>query len=60
MRTGSLLALLLIWASVAISAHIGRHDIERRQGWDIFGSAAEALGTFRSTAIFREVFEARG
>jgi hypothetical protein len=51
MKIGSLLVVLLTSASVAIAADFGRHDIEKRQGWDVFGSAAEALGTFRSNDV---------
>jgi hypothetical protein len=51
MKFGSLLAVLLTSACAASAADFGRYNLEKRQGWDVFGAAAEALGTFRSMEV---------
>jgi hypothetical protein len=51
MRATGVLAALLALANTSLSAHIGRRNDElhkRQDGLDIFGSAAQALGSLRS------------
>jgi hypothetical protein len=51
MKVSDLISLLLLGADIVVSANIGRtQDIQKRQGWDILGSAVEALGALRSVS----------